>query len=183
VLDAADCTVRELQEPEGTAFLDQNHLRGGTAFETAYGLEYNGEIISAAMFSRSTKQTAEYELISFCSKLNFKVSGGLQKIVLAFAKDKKPKSLAARADRSYSTGAGYLTAGFKLKRTLLPAYWYFNKDRKRVHPKELTKDKLQQYYNGLDLTKTEWELLRERGWNRIWDCGQLVFIKTFKEHQ
>jgi len=28
--------------------------------------------------------------------------------------------------------------------------------------------------------KTEWELRQEQGWNRIWDCGNLKFVKYKK---
>jgi hypothetical protein len=32
---------------------------------------------------------------------------------------------------------------------------------------------------GFDAALTEWEIQKTRGYDRIWDCGQLKFEKTF----
>lgn len=176
---ARKCKVQVLQKSVGTEFCEQNHLRGSAKFSTAYGLYFEDELMAVGTFSKARYDQSEFELIRFCTKLEVNVVGGLSRIISAFKKAENPKSLVSYADRSYSTGNAYLSTGFNLTRTLKPGYWYFNSVKQRTHPTQLRKYKLCRYYNNLDKTKTEWELLQALGWNRIWDCGQLVFVKTF----
>jgi hypothetical protein len=36
-------------------------------------------------------------------------------------------------------------------------------------------------FENSDSTKTEWEFLQEKGYDRIWDCGQQKFIMEVKK--
>ncbi len=179
---ARRCVVREVPANEARAFCDDNHLRRSARFTFAVGAYHRDELVACAVFGppRYAKKH-DFELIRFCTKLNITVVGALSRIIKFFENKKRPVSLLSYADRSYSNGNAYLKCGFTLERTTSPNYWYF-KDNEciRQHPTQLRKYKLKRLYSDLDMSKTEWELLRERGWNRIWDCGQLVFTKTSK---
>jgi hypothetical protein len=54
-------------------------------------------------------------------------------------------------------------------------YWYMNKKdyNYRVNRFNFRKSKLVSY--GFDSNKTEWEIMQERGFDRIWDCGNMKF--------
>jgi hypothetical protein len=45
----------------------------------------------------------------------------------------------------------------------------------RKHIYNFTKHSILAKHQELDKSKTEWELMKELGYNRIWDCGNLKF--------
>jgi hypothetical protein len=57
-----------------------------------------------------------------------------------------------------------------------PNYWYFkpSSQLKRHHRFNFRKAKL--ISEGFGSNKTEWQIMQERGFDRIWDCGNMKFI-------
>ena len=45
----------------------------------------------------------------------------------------------------------------------------------RKHRYNFTKHAILNKHPELDSNKTEWELMQELGYNRIWDCGNMRF--------
>ena len=75
----------------------------------------------------------------------------------------------------------YLKLGFILDHTSSPDYWYFNdystmilKSRMQFQ-KHMLKDILKTF----DESKTEVENMKANGYHRIFDCGNMVFVKTY----
>ena len=48
---------------------------------------------------------------------------------------------------------------------------------KRYHRFNFQKHKLKNILSKFDQNKTEWENMVENGYDRIWDCGNLIFVK------
>ena len=46
----------------------------------------------------------------------------------------------------------------------------------RKHRFTYTKQRILKKHNELDSSKTEWELMKSLGYNRIWDCGNMKFV-------
>jgi hypothetical protein len=92
----------------------------------------------------------------------------------------KPEELISYADVRWSglneNSTIYNKLGFKLKNISKPNYWYV-KGVNKYHRYNFRKDKL--IKDGFDPNKTEREIMIERGYNKIWDCGNLVF--TFNQ--
>lgn len=176
-IGARKCQLVVVEREHATAFCEQNHLKGAARFKHAVGLLHGGELVALGTFSKARyDKQHEIELVRFCSKVGLSVQGGFSKILQHFISTYQPRSIVTYADRSYSTGSVYRKCGFTLERTLPPGYWYFQtNDTRRHHPTQLRKYKLGRLYDDIDMSKTELELLRERGWDRVWDCGQLVF--------
>lgn len=161
-------------------FLDENHLQGGyVRFSKAVGLFYNNELIFVIAYGKSRfNKNYRIELLRVCSKKNMLVVGGLSKLLKFISKS--GDSIISYCDRRFSNGEGYINAGFKFLRETSPNYFYFKGGEfdhfdilySRIH---FQKHKLKEQLEIFDPKLTEWQNMQKNGWNRIWDCGNLVF--------
>ena len=181
---ARNCIIKEIDNKTTCDFLNENHLQNSTKTPINIGLFYNNELISVMTFSKTRfSKKYEYELVRFCNKLNYSVVGSAGKMLKHFEKEYNPKSLVSYADRrwSYSKKNLYDSLGFKLINISKPNYWYFKNDNcflleSRV---KYQKHKLKNLLGDFDKTKTEIENMRMNGYNRIFDCGNLVYVKEY----
>jgi hypothetical protein len=114
-----------------------------------------------------------YELFRFCNKLNTTVIGGADKLLKYFIKTYKPNEIISYADRRWSQGQLYKKLGFEFIHNSKPNYFYIN-NCKREYRFKYRKDVLVK--EGFDKNKTEREIMEERGFNRIYDCGNKKYI-------
>ncbi len=75
----------------------------------------------------------------------------------------------------------YYKLGFKKISNGTPNYWYFGKEYLRLSRLKYQKHKLSKLINNFDPNKTEVENMKNNGYNRIFDCGNLVFAKHYNE--
>jgi hypothetical protein len=175
------CIIKELTNNECKEFLIKNHLQGYTSATNNIGLFYNNELVSLMTFGkRKITGKNTLELIRFCNKINTNVIGSASKLFKYFMYKYKPEELISYADVRWSglneNSTIYNKIGFKLKHVSQPNYWYV-KGVNKYHRYNFRKDKL--IKDGFDPNKTEREIMSERGYNKIWDCGNLVF--TFNQ--
>ena len=92
----------------------------------------------------------------------------------------KPSKIVTYADKRWSYGDVYYKLGFEHSHDSQPNYWYFHKTNmtKVYHRFNFRKSELNKKLDSFDPNKTEWENMKLNGWNRIWDCGNMVFIKV-----
>ena len=67
----------------------------------------------------------------------------------------------------------YETLGFEKIHLSVPDY-FWSKGIERKHRFTFNKQKL--IKDGYDASKTEVEIMHERGYSRIWSCGQIRWI-------
>ena len=67
----------------------------------------------------------------------------------------------------------YEKSGFTYMGKSNPNYWYVKK-LERKHRFNFTKSKL--IKDGFPADKSEWEIMKSRGFDRIWDCGNLKYM-------
>jgi hypothetical protein len=171
------CVIKELTNNECKEFLIKNHLQGYTPATNNIGLFHNNELVSLMTFGkRKITGKNSLELIRFCNKINTNVIGSASKLFKYFMSKYKPEELISYADVRWSginpENTLYNKLGFKLKHISKPNYWY-NYANIKYHRYNFRKDKL--IKDGFDPNKTEREIMIERGYNKIWDCGNLVF--------
>lgn len=171
------CEIREVETKIGNKFLNDNHIQSATGSSIKIGLYYSDELVSLMTFSKPRKGIGSnydgYELVRFVNKLNTTVIGGFSKLLKYFIKTYEPKKIVSYADRRWSQGHVYEKNGFKLDGINKPNYWYIIK-QERKHRFGFRKQKLKD--EGFDITKTEKQIMNERGIDRIYDCGTLRFI-------
>ena len=173
------CIINEISSKEAKEFLNNNHIQGNVNSKYNIGLYYNNELVSLMTFGNLRKSMGNksnenmYELLRFCNKLNTNVIGGADKLLKYFIKTYQPKEITSYADRRWSQGYLYEKLGFEYIHNSKPNYFYINKGEREYRFK-YRKDVLVK--EGFDKNKTEREIMKERGFNRIYDCGNKKYI-------
>lgn len=171
---ARKCHIKNVNTVETREFLDTNHIQGFSSSKTKLGLYYMDELVSLMTFGyRYTNGKREYELIRFCNKININVIGGASKLFSHFLNLNIEKRIISYSDISMFDGGMYEKLGFNHMSTSEPNYFWVV-DGIRKHRFNFNKKKL--VSEGFDINKTEAEIMHERGYYRIWGCGQKKWI-------
>lgn len=173
--------VREVYDNELIRnFLNKNHLQGFVGSKVKLGLFYNDELVSLMTFgkrriSMGKKLTndGEYELLRFCNKLNTNILGGASKLFKYFKDNYNPKEITTYADRCYSNGGLYEQLGFKFIGKTPPNYSYYDRNCNKLNRFNYRKDKLVK--QGFDINKTEFQIMDELGYLRVFNSGNLKY--------
>jgi hypothetical protein len=182
-IGARKCSVKTIPGQTARKFFDSNHIQGwAPGAEVHLALEYNQNVVAVMSFSKprgltNNKQEAgTWELLRYAT--NAHVVGGASRLLTAFEKVYQPQKVFSFADARWSVGNLYLALGFSLEGQSDAGYWYTRDYLTREHRIRYTKQSL--IKQGFDLSLTEWEIQQNRGYDRIWDCGQLKFVKTYQ---
>ena len=173
--------IREVSSKITKEFLIDNHIQGNVNSKINLGLYYNDELVSLMTFGNlrksmgSTQKDDSYELLRFCNKLNTTVIGGADKLLKNFIRLYTPKEIISYADRRWSQGNLYEKLNFTHIHDSKPNYWYIlgtNREYRFKYRKDvLVKE-------GYDPSKTEHQIMINRGIYRIYDCGNKKFTLT-----
>lgn len=179
-IGARKTLVQEVPTKQATSFLDENHVQGSVGARYKYGCYFEGELVALATFGvqrYGSKEENHYELIRYAVKQNLSVVGGFSRLLKHFVYTHKPEGIVSYADRRWSSGSVYETNGFSLARKANPNYFYFRPEEPHDLKSRVLfqKHKLPQLLERFDPRKTEFENMRDHGWDRIWDCGNLVY--------
>jgi very-short-patch-repair endonuclease len=178
---ARKCMTKEINAKICKEFLNNNHIQGNVNSKVKIGLYYNNELVSLMTFGKKRVSMGnkinidgEYEMLRFCSKLDTSVIGGASKLLNYFIKTYQPKSILTFADRRYSEGKLYEKLGFNFIGNTESNYFYFKSSEMiRYYRFKFRKDILLK--EGFDPNKTESQIMKERGYLRIYDCGHVKF--------
>jgi hypothetical protein len=174
---ARKCSIEPIDASTAREFCEANHLQGYTGSFIKLGAFYDGELVSVMTFAKpsiakgSKNVDGVWELSRFCSKINYKVIGIASKLLCYFERNYNWKEIFSYADRRWSSGEVYDAIGFTFTGVSSPNYWYI-KNKRRLHRFALRKNR--EDYQEL----TEWQNRQLQGWNRIWDCGNLKYVKS-----
>lgn len=184
---ARKCDIREVTKTDTNVFLKNNHIQGTSIDKIRIGLYYDNELVSLMTFGNKrkvlgskNKKISEYELIRFCNKINTNVIGSFSKLLKYFINTYNPTSIITYADIRWSgmnyKNTVYHKSGFEYLGNTPPNYWYVSigKFIERHHRFNFRKDILVK--EGYSNKKTEWEIMQEKSFDRIWDCGSMKFI-------
>ena len=175
---ARNCKVINLSSQTTYQFLDDNHIQGKCTSAINYGLVYDNNLVAVMTFGKSRfNSSVEYELLRYCSVLGTTVVGGAGKLLKYFERIYKNPSIISYCDLRWNTGAVYTSIGFSYSHTSAPNYYYFDSKGKLESRQKYQKHKLHKLLEVFDPVKTEWENMKDNGYDRIWDCGNAVFIK------
>lgn len=182
---ARECEIKYLNKKEKKEFLELNHLQGSCGSSIDLGLFFKGKLVSIMTFGKRrlplnslSLNNNDYEMLRFCSKTYCHIVGGASKLLSFFERNHNPKTIVTYADKCWSFGNLYEKLGFRLDHVSSPNYWYFKK-YEVFHRFTFAKHKLPQKIKIYNQNKTEWENMKENGWNRYWDCGNMVYIKEY----
>jgi len=177
-LYARKCVIQEISAREARLFCEENHLQGyGAGASIKLGAFYEGYLVAVMTFARPSLAKGYryayvdvWELHRFCTKLNYQVIGIASKLLNFFEHYYTWRILISYADRRWSSGKLYDVLGFDFVGCTKPNYWYIDgKKRKHRFSFRKTADDIQ--------VLSEWENRVLEGYDRIWDCGNLKYMK------
>jgi len=182
IIYARKCTLKEISNKESELFLFDNHIQGNIKSSIRIGLYYNNELVSIMTFSKSRyNKNYEYELNRFCNKIYTSVIGGFNKLLQYFIKNYST-SILSYADLRYSNGNIYYKNNFILSHQTPPNYFY-SKDKCSLESRlQYQKHKLKEKLTIYDENLSEWENMQLNKYDRIFDCGNLVFTYKIKNN-
>ena len=178
---ARKCIIKEVLSKENSFFLNNNHLQGNVNAAVKLGLYYNDELVSLMTFGKLRKNLGqkaiegEYELLRFVNKLDTTVIGGASRLFKYFIKEYKPNRVISYADCDWTSDEQdnlYIKLGFSFDYLVKPNYYWSNFEIKENRFK-YRKDVLVK--EGADPNLTEVEIMHDKGYNRIWNSGNLKF--------
>ena len=191
---ARKCKIKyNINSKEKNIFFNQNHIQGTDKSIINIAAYYNDELVALMTFDNKrylnkgkTHSNMTYELKRFCTKKNIIIIGIASKLLKNFIKKHKPNKIISFADRRWTLDKNnnlYTKLGFKLTNILKPDYYYFNQkyDRyKRFHKFNFGKSNIKKKFpNTYNMNKSEWEMMQELGFDRIWDCGKFKYEMNF----
>ena len=177
------CTVEEINTNTKCEFLNRFHIQGNDSSSIRLGLFYETELISVMTFCKLRKalgskhSDGSWELSRFCSNYEYIAPGNGSKLLKHFIRSYNPKRILSYCDLRWNTGKSYHNMGFDLVSQSPPNYWYVNCSnyQKLFHRFNFRKNILNEKLESFDESLTEWENMKNNGYDRIWDCGNLKF--------
>ena len=160
-------------------FFDQYHIQGSVAGSIYYGAYDDEELVAAMSFGKARaamgRNSGAPELLRFAT--NGKAYAGVASRLFKKFVNEHPEveEIISYADRRWSWGSLYNALGFVASAPSRPNYWYMKNYIVREYRYNYRKSEIINLVeNGS--AKTEFEIMRELGYDKIWDCGNLKFI-------
>lgn len=172
-IGARKCYIKLVDNDVCREFLNDNHLQGYVSSSIKIGLFYSNELVSLMTLGKSRNKSNEIEILRFCNKKNITIIGGFTRLLKYFFDNYNFEKLITYADISHSNGDLYLNNGFEFEKTTDVGY-YWCKNGLKYNRFNFRKSKL--IKQGYDSDKTEVEIMHERGYYRLYNCGNYKFI-------
>lgn len=166
---ARDTQITEIDSLSYRIFLNENHMQGAIDSKYKYGLLYNGDLVSVMGFGDSRFKKNEQELHRFCSKLDWNVVGGFQKLL-------KHSGFhgVSYVDLNYFDGSGYKEAGFEFVSYTEPSYVWLSCETGMIYSRYQTqKHKLAKLLEFFEPTLSETDNMLLNGYIKIYDSGTM----------
>lgn len=174
---ARKCTVVPVNIDNERVFLENNHLQGYVSSKVCYGLICDDILVALMSFSKPRyNRNYDWELLRFACKLDTIILGGAEKLFKYFVGITCPKNVISYCDRRWFTGSVYGKMGFTFSHHSTPNYYYVEADGRLSSRIKYQKHKLHRVLNVFDPALSEFDNMKNNGYDRIWDCGNSVWI-------
>lgn len=120
-INYTNCKIKEVRDIKSTKeFLNENHIEGYLKCSIHIGAYFNNELVSLMTFKKIKE---DYELIRFCSKINFDINNIDVELFNYFKANYFFNKIIAYSDNTLSNGELYKKLDFIYKKTYLRYYW------------------------------------------------------------
>lgn len=178
-IPARKCSVIEVPKAAAKGFLEENHIQGGGTWCHLYlGLVYEDRLVAVMGFDKARfDRSVPWELTRFANLRHTTVIGGFSKLLTHFEKDHEG-SIVSYADYSRSQGNVYLKNGFERISISQPSYRWVSPDGRELFNRHtFMRRNLARVLTEFREEETEAQNCFREGYRRLWDCGQVKFIK------
>jgi hypothetical protein len=170
-LSVGTCDVIEERE-----FLNKWHVKGfSNNRNVVIASKYNDQIISIMTLNVNNNICI---IDRWATDINISWPGAFSKSLSYWLKKSNFKGeIRTWCDNRLGNGKVYKSSGFNEIRVSKPGYWYF-KYNGLEHRSKYQRNKLIKMFN-LDVndTRTEWEIMKSQGYDRLWDAGHTLWTK------
>jgi hypothetical protein len=158
-------------------FYKNNHIQGFRPDRThAIGAWLSPFELSAIMSIKHVKCN-QLEIVRFATDINNRYPGVFTKILNWYINQSNFKGeILSWSDNRHSNGNLYKSNGFEFVKEQGPGYFITDYET-RWRREHFMKAKIKQRHPEVDLSKTEWQLEQELGYDRIWDAGKILWKK------
>lgn len=175
VVYARECVIGDISSKDFSKFMEDNHLQGSVNSGYRYGLYHNKELVSVMSFGPSRFEKNIIELHRFSNKIGYTVTGGASKLFKYAIEKNNWSSVVSYADRCWSSGNLYKQLGFDFVSNTIPNYYWVGKN---IRENRFKYRKSVLVSEGYDKSKSESEIMHERKFYRVYDCGNSKWIWT-----
>lgn len=179
-LYARECEVKEVNLEATKEFLNLYHLQNSCRNqEVRLGLYYNEQLVEIMTFGKPRYNNKyEWELLRLCTRPDYIVVGGANKLFTYFIEQSQPASIISYCDNSKFSGNVYTQLGMEYLCCSHPrCHWY------NIKTKQHITDNLLRQRGADQLLGTSYgkgtsnkEILTKEGFVEVYDCGQSTYI-------
>jgi len=169
--------VSKISPEEYRAFNLAHHRQKHTPASVYLGLYHEGELTQTISFAKPRYNKAfDWECIRMTTKSGIVVVGGASKLWKHFMVG-WPGSIITYADARFGSGEIYEKCGLVFSGLTNPNYKYFHtKNRMELKSRQQFQKHKLASLPIFDQTMTEWEIMKANGYDRIWDCGNFIYM-------
>jgi len=178
--------IQSIETATKNIFLDTYHMQGADRSSIKIGAFYKDRLMGIMTFVKPRLSLGQkksfanrYELSRYASIANISLPGLASKMLKYFIVNYKPLEIYTYADRRWSQGKIYKQLGFQFVGFTQPNYWY-SLGQERKHRFKYRKSALKNFKN-YHPSKTEFQIMDEAGYYRIYDCGNSKFDMQLKK--
>lgn len=157
-------------------FLNNNHIQGFTSDRMlTLGAFYQNKLVAVLSLDFKSKII---EVVRYATIINENYPGLFSKMLskcINYIPNDVSKTVITISDNRHSNGNLYIKSGFTMVKSIKPEYYYTKNYHLIERKKRFTKAKIQKKFNIDIKNKTEWELMQELNYDRIWDAGKIYW--------
>lgn len=178
-IGARNCKIQPISAKDCNEFLNQYHFQGmERSSSIRLGLYYDDNLVGVLTLGKSRYTSDEYEIVRYCLDPNYVIMGGFSKLFKHALEDIKVGSkVVSYMDLNKRLRAlnVYENQGFQFDGLTKPDYvWVKRYGTETLSRYTTTKSKLIE--QGYDVSKSEVEIMRERGYFRVFGSGSKRYL-------
>lgn len=178
-IGARSCMVQPIDAKSSNQFLNKYHFQGmERSSSVRYGLYYGENLVGVLTLGKSRYTKDEFEIVRYCMDPYYVVMGGFSKLFKHALEDIKVGSkVVSYMDLNKRLRASnvYENNGFKFDGLTRPDYvWVKRYGTETLSRYNTTKSKL--IADGYDASKSEVEIMLERGYFRVFGSGSKRYV-------
>jgi hypothetical protein len=180
---ARKCIVKEISSTECKYLLDNNHIQGNDKAGYRYGLYYKNSVAAVMTFKKgkASQNSSDWEMSRYATNTN--VVGGFDRLLKYGQNKLQFEKVVTFADLRWSdlNNNIYEKTGWTKEYTTRPNYFYVTNKEKclRVHRYNFRKSSLNDKLETFDPDLTEVQNCNNNGYYRLFDCGNIKYVKTY----
>lgn len=178
-IGARECLVQPISAKDCNEFLNQYHFQGmERSSSIRCGLYFDEHLVGVLTLGKSRYTSDEYEIVRYCLDPHYVIMGGFSKLFKHALEDIKVGSkVVSYMDLNKRLRASnvYENNGFKFDGLTRPDYvWVKRYGTETLSRYNTTKSNLVK--EGYDVSKSEVEIMRERGYFRVFGSGSKRYV-------